>query len=151
MAALTALMTHFCAGEDSWLARRSNSTSDPGTSEPRDGNRKPRCNKHKRRINNEDTEDTAVNAGFSGSKPGQCKKPFKGNKYGPSSLDRILDWPCQIHGTLDKPANHTNIHFWVFKQDGKLNTEHKGKGPPSEDDDEPRPTNTGGKRNSPPR
>ena len=32
MAALTALMTHFCAGEDNWLAHRSNSTSDPGTS-----------------------------------------------------------------------------------------------------------------------
>ena len=41
MAALTALMTHFCAGEDSWLARRSNNTSDPGTSEVRDSNDKP--------------------------------------------------------------------------------------------------------------
>ena len=28
MTALTALMTHFCMGEDSWLARRSNSASD---------------------------------------------------------------------------------------------------------------------------
>ena len=33
MAALTALMTRLCAGEDSWLARRSNSTDDPATSE----------------------------------------------------------------------------------------------------------------------
>ena len=30
MAALTSLMTRFCAGEDSWLAR--SGTSDPGTS-----------------------------------------------------------------------------------------------------------------------
>ena len=51
MGALTTLMTRFCAGEDSWLARRSNSTSDPGTSEARDGNGKPRRNKHKRRNN----------------------------------------------------------------------------------------------------
>ena len=33
MAALTALMTRFCAGEDSWLAHSGNSTNDPGTSE----------------------------------------------------------------------------------------------------------------------
>src|SRR4051812_46940694 len=39
MAALTSLMTRFCAGEDSWLA--SCSTSDPSTSETRDGNGKP--------------------------------------------------------------------------------------------------------------
>ena len=38
MTALTALMTHFCTGEDSWLARRSNSASNSGTSEIRDGN-----------------------------------------------------------------------------------------------------------------
>lgn len=35
MAALTALMTRFCADKDSWLARRSNSTSNPDTSEAR--------------------------------------------------------------------------------------------------------------------
>ena len=39
MAALTSLMTRFCAGEDSWLA--CSTTSDPGTSEVRDGNGKP--------------------------------------------------------------------------------------------------------------
>ena len=33
MSALTTLMTRFCAGEDSWLAHRSNSANDPGTSE----------------------------------------------------------------------------------------------------------------------
>ena len=152
MAALTTLMTHFCVGEDSWLARRSNSTSDPSTSEPRDSNDKPRSNKHKRRNNNEGTQDTTVNAGFSGSKPGQRKKPFKANKDGPSSLDRILDRPCQIHGTPDKPANHTNRNCSVFKQADKLNAEHKGKGPPNDDDDQaPHQPNTGGQKQFPPR
>ena len=117
MAALTALMTRFCVGEDSWLARRSNSSGDPGTSEVRDGNGKLRRNKNKcRNNNNDDTNDTAVNAGFSGPKSGQRKKPFKGNKDGPSNLDKILERPCQIHGHPDKPANHTNRNCWVFKQ-----------------------------------
>ena len=80
MAALTALMTRFCVGEDSWLARRSNNTSNPGTSEARDSNGRPRRNKNKRQHNNEETKDTAVNVGFSGPKPGQRKKPFKGNR-----------------------------------------------------------------------
>ena len=135
MTALTALMTRFCAGEDSWLARRSNSASDSGTSEIRDGNGKPRRSKHNSRNDNERSRDTAVNAGFSNPKPGQRKKPFKANRDGPSNLDRILDRPCQIHGHPDKPANHTNKSCWVFKQDGKLNAEHKGRGPPSDRDD----------------
>jgi len=70
----------------------------------------------------------AVNTEFSGSKLGQRKKPFKAKKDGPSSLDQIVDWPCQIHGTPDKPANHTNINCWFYKQADKINTEHKGKG-----------------------
>ena len=41
MAALTTLMTRFCAGEDSWLARGSNSSNEPDTSEARDGNGRP--------------------------------------------------------------------------------------------------------------
>ena len=41
MAGLTAVMTRFCAGEDSWLACRSNSTNNAGTSEARDGSGKP--------------------------------------------------------------------------------------------------------------
>ena len=57
MATLTTLMTRFCAGEDSWLARRSNSASNPGISEVRDGNGKPRRDKNKRRNNNEVTHD----------------------------------------------------------------------------------------------
>ena len=93
----------------------------------------------------------AVNAGFSGSKPIQRKNPFKANNDGPSSLDRILDRPCQIHGTPNKPANHTNRNCWVYKQAGKLNAEHKGKGSPSNDDDqEPRQPNTGGQKQFPP-
>ena len=83
-------------------------------------------------------KNTAINAGFMGSKPGQRKKPFKGSRAGPSILDKILDKSCQIHGTPDKPANHTNRECWVFRQAGKLNAEHKGKGPLSEDEDESR-------------
>ena len=71
MAALTTLMTRFYTGEDSWLVRRINSTSDPGASEARDGNGRPWHNKNKCQNNNEETKDTMVNAGFSGSKPGQ--------------------------------------------------------------------------------
>ena len=102
------------------------------------------------RINGDNNEDTAVNAGFSGSKPGQRKKPFKRNPQGPSSLDRILDRLCQIHGTPDKPANHTHRECWVFKQAGRLNAEHKGRETPSEDEDEPRQLNTGGQKKFPP-
>src|SRR5215216_240966 len=91
MATLTTLMTRFCAGEDSWLARRSNNSGDPGTSEARDDNSKPHRNKHKHRSNNDDADDTTVNAGFSGSKSGQRKKPFKGNRDVPSNLDKILE------------------------------------------------------------
>ena len=64
MAALTTLMTRFCAGEDSWLARSNNITKSPGNSDTKDNNGKPRRSKHKRRSNNQDTEDTAVNAGL---------------------------------------------------------------------------------------
>ena len=99
MAALTTLMTRFYAGEDSWLAHSNNMIKSPGNSDTKDINGRSRRNKHKHRINSDNTEDTAVNAGFSGSKPGQRKKPFKGNRDGPSNLDKILDWPCQIHGT----------------------------------------------------
>ena len=77
MAALTTLMTHFCAGEDSWLARSNNISKNHGTPDTKDGNSRSRRNKHKRRINSENTEDMTVNAGFKGSKPGQRKKLFK--------------------------------------------------------------------------
>ena len=70
MSALTSLMTRFCAGEDNWLARRSHNPEDPGTSEVRDGNGKPKRNKNKRRHNNSDADDTAVNAGFRNSRSG---------------------------------------------------------------------------------
>ena len=85
-----------------------------------------------------------------GSKSGQRKKPFKRNNQGPSSLDRILERSCQIHGTPDKPANHTNRECWVFKQAGKINAENKDKGLHSDDDEEPRRPNKGDRRNFPP-
>ena len=70
MADLTALMTCFCAGEDSWLAHSNNTTSYPGTLEARDSNGKRRRNKHKHHKNGDSAEDTTVNAGFNGSKSG---------------------------------------------------------------------------------
>jgi len=112
-------------------------TSDPGTFEIRDDNGKSRRNKNKRQNNEDNPDNTTVNAGFRGSRPGQRKMPFKGSRDGPYSLNKILDRSCQIHGTLEKPANHTNRECWVFKQVGKLNTEHKRREPPSEDGDEP--------------
>ena len=118
MAALTSLMTRFCAGEDSWLA--CSSTNDPSTSEVRDGNGKPRRNKNKRRNKEGSPDNTVVNARFRGSRPGQRKKPFKGSREGQSGLNKILEKLCQIHGTPDKPANHTHRECWVFKQAGKL-------------------------------
>ena len=70
MAALTTLMTRFCVGEDSWLARSNNMSKNHGTVDTKDGNSRSHRNKHKRRINSDNTEDTAINAGFKGSKPG---------------------------------------------------------------------------------
>ena len=127
MAALTALMTRFCAGEDSWLAPSKNTANEAGPSEVKNSNGKLRRSRHKHRSNDDKADDTAVNAGFSGSKSGQQKKSYKRNNQGPSSIDRILDRPCQIHGTPGKPANHTNRDCWVFKQAGKLNAENKEK------------------------
>ena len=101
--------------------------------------------KNKHQNNNVGTQDTTINAGFSGPKSGHRKKPFKENKDGPSSLDKIMDRPCQTNGSPDKPANHTNRNCWVFKQAGKLNAEHKGMGPPSDNEgEETRQSNTGG-------
>ena len=127
MAALTTLMTRFCAGEDSWLARSNNMTKNPGNSDTWDSSDRSRRNKQKRRINGDNAEDTAVNAGFRGSKSGQRKKPFKRNPRGLCSLDRILDRLCQIHGTPGKSANHTNRDCWVFKLAGKLRAENRDK------------------------
>ena len=62
MAALTALMTRFCVGEDSWLARSNNNASEPGTSEARKSNGKPRRNRHNRRSNGDNTDDTTDSA-----------------------------------------------------------------------------------------
>ena len=94
-------------GEDSWLAHSNNMTKNSGNSDTRDSSGRSRHNKNKRRINGDNAEDTAVNAGSRGSKSGQRKKPFKRTAPGPSNLDQILDRLCQIHGTPEKPANHT--------------------------------------------
>src|SRR4051812_13702220 len=150
MAAFTTLMTRFCAGEDSWLAHSNNMTKSPGNSVTKDSNGRSRRNKHKHRINSDNGEDTAVNAGFRGSKPGQRKKAFKRNTSGPSSLDRILDRSCEIHGTPEKLANHTNRYCWVFKEVGKINAENRDKGLHSDDEEEPRPPNNSGQRGFPP-
>ena len=91
MATLTTLMTHFCAGKDCWLARSNITPKNSRDLDARDCNGKPRRNRHKRRNNGDNAEDTAVNAGFRGFKSGQQKKPFKRNSPGSSSLDRILD------------------------------------------------------------
>ena len=65
-------------------------------------------------------------------------------------MDRILDRLCQIHGTPEKPANHTNRDCWVFKQAGKLNAENEDKGLYSDNDEEPRPPNNSGQKGFPP-
>src|SRR4051812_36751650 len=149
MAALTTLMTHFCAGEDSWLARSNNLTKNLGNSDTKDKSGRSRRNKQKRHVNSDSNEDTALNAGFRGYKSGQRKKPFKRNTQGPSSLDRIIDRLCQIHGTPEKPANHTNRDCWVFKEAGKLNAENRDKGLHSDDEEEPRPPNNSGQKGFP--
>src|SRR3954470_13387360 len=151
MAAPTTLMTRFCAGEDSWLARSNNLSKKQGNSDTKDKSGRPRRNKQKRRVSSDSNEDTAVNAGFRDHKSGQRKKPFKKNTQGPSSLDRILDRSCQIHGTPERPANHNNRDCWVFKQACKLRAEHKDKGLDSDDEEEPRPPNNKGQKGFPPK
>ena len=102
MAALTSLMTRFCAGEDSWLARCS--TSNPSTSEVRDGNGKPRRRKDQRWTKENGPKSTAINAGFKSSRPNNKTLPLKDNSDELSNLNKILDRICQIHSTPGKPA-----------------------------------------------
>ena len=77
MAALTTLMTRFCAGEDSWLARRNNLSKNPGNSDTKDKSGRTRQNKKKRRVSSDSNEDTAVNAGFRGINPVSGKSHSK--------------------------------------------------------------------------
>ena len=66
-------------------------------------------------------------------------------------MDLILDRSCQIHGTPDKPASHTNRDCRVFKQASKANGRNKEVESKSEDDDEgPRQADTGGQKKFPP-
>ena len=53
---------------------------------------------------------------------------------------------CQIHGTPENPANHTNRDCWVFKQAGKLGVELNNKGLHSHDEEEPRPPSNKGQK-----
>ena len=121
-------------------------TKNRGCSDTRDISGRSRRNQQKHRINSDNAKDTAVNAGFRVSKSGQRKKSFKRNPKGPSSLDRILDRLCQIHGTPEKPANHTNRDCWVFKQTCRLSADNENKGLHSNDDEEPRPPNNNGQK-----
>ena len=77
MAALMTLMTHFCAGEDSWLARSNNLTKNSGRLDTKDRSGRSRRNKNKRRINGDNTEDTAVNAGLEALNPVSGKSHSK--------------------------------------------------------------------------
>ena len=140
-------MTRFCKGEDSWLARCS--TSDPSTSEVRDGNGKPRHIKDQCRTRGNSPRSMAVNAGFKRSRQNHKKLPLKDNSHELSNLNKILDKICQIHSTPEKPANHTHKDCWVFKQSGKLDAEHKGLDTPREDDDEPHKQSTEKQKNFP--
>ena len=112
------------------------STSDPGTSEIRDGNGKSRRRKEQRRNKEKSPKSTAVNAGFKSSRPNNKTQPLKDDSDELSSLKKILGRICQIHSTPGRPANHTHRDCWVFKQSGRLNAEHKGLDAPGEDDDE---------------
>jgi hypothetical protein len=114
-------------------------------SEVRDENGKPQRNKNKRRgkPDGSDPEDTAVNAGFTNSKSGPRKRPFKGNRDNSTQLGKILDKPCQIHGSREKPASHTNRNCWVIKQASKALAEEQAKGVHSDDEEDPRPPNNG--------
>ena len=140
-------MTRFCAGEDSWLARCS--TSDPSTSEVRDGNGKSRRRKDQCGNKENGPNSTAVNAGFKSSRPNNKALPLKDNSDELSNLNKILDRICQIHSTPGKPANHTHRDYWVFKQSGRLNAEHKGLDTQSEDDDESHKQQAGKKKTLP--
>ena len=79
MAGLTQLLTRFCAAKDNWLARKGNRNGNPGTSEVRDGNGKPRHNRNNKCRNkgsSSDAEDGEVNAGFGNQHGGNKRKPF---------------------------------------------------------------------------
>ena len=64
-------------------------------------------------------------------------------------MDRILDRSCQIHGTPEKPANHTNRDCWVFKQVGNLIAENNDKGLHSDNEEETRPPKNRGQKGFP--
>lgn len=126
---LMEMMTRFCAGEDTRLAKKRAVEKTPGSSDTKDGNGKSRRNCRNK-----------CQAG------GGKKRQFQGKKGkgGNSTLDKILDQPCDIHGPKkdgDPPATHTNQNCWVHKkamQSGKGNAD-KPNPCNKDDEDEPQP------------
>ena len=108
-------MTRFCA----CLACSKSTASEAGPSEVKNSNGKLQRNRHKRRSNGDNTDDTTVNTGFSGSKSSQRKKSYKRNNQGPSawtaySIARARYMtpqtnqpiiPTEIVGFSNRPAN----------------------------------------------
>ena len=105
----------FRSGKDNWLAQCS--TSDPSTSEVRDGNGKPRCSKKKSRNKDDSPKSTALNAAFKSSRSDQQKPPPKGNgeelssqfwtKYAKSTAPPTNPpiTPIENVGSSSSPAN----------------------------------------------
>ena len=90
MAALTTLMTRFCASEDSWLARSRTTPRNSGTLDIRDSNGKPRRNRHKHRNNGDNTEDTTVNAGSA------APSPVSGKSYSKETTQDRPVWTAYL-------------------------------------------------------
>ena len=119
MAALTSLMTRFCAGEDSWLARSNNLSKNAGSPDTKDRNGRSRRNKKKRRINDDNNEDTAFNAEFRGPKPingrSHSKEPLQARpiwtEYSTAPVKYMeppksqLTTPTEIVGYSSRQAN----------------------------------------------
>ena len=97
------------------------STSDPSTSETRDGNGKPRRNKDRRWAKDKNPKSRQAMPASKAHDKIRQNRPPQDNRDDPSNLNKILDRICQIHSTPRKPANHTHRDCWVFKQSGRLN------------------------------
>ena len=107
-----------CAQDQHYIPNN-NITSIPDASADKNRVYKPWCNKYKRPKAKNGAQGTAINTGARNPQPVQREKRLQHLNPGPSSLNRILDRPCQIHGTPGAAANHTNRECWVFKQIGR--------------------------------
>ena len=90
-----------------------------GTSAARNSVCKTRRHKYKRPKTKDNAQDTTVSTGAHSPQPVPREKTPQNNNPGPSSLNRILDRPCQIHGTPGTAAKHTNRECRIFKQAGR--------------------------------